>query len=193
MRKLWVTLGSSVTLCACMTTRPVAIPAAAPWAQRMATLQQAASWKLDGRAAVAVGTQGWQASLDWSEQGDTAEAHLAGPLGVGALTLKRTGEGVSLNGAPPSDAVEAQLQERLGFDLPLDNLRYWLLGVPDPRASFELARDEHDRARQVTQAGWSVVYDKYMAVNGDLLPARVVLSREGVRVRIVVDHWSGVK
>ena len=182
-----------MTLCACMTTRPVVIPAAAPWAERMVTLQQAASWKLDGRAAVAVGAQGWQASLDWSEEGASAEAHLAGPFGVGALTVKRTAEGVSLNGAPPSDAVEAQLQERLGFELPLDNLRYWLLGVPDPRVPFELARDEHDRAGQLTQAGWNVVYDKYMASGADLLPARVVLSRAEVRVRIVVDHWSGVK
>jgi outer membrane lipoprotein LolB len=193
MRRLLLMVGSSLTLCACMTTRPLAIPPAAPWAQRMAALQQAVAWKLDGRAAVAVGVQGWQASLDWSEAGDTAEAHLAGPFGVGALTLKRTAEGVSLNGAPPSDAVEAQLQERLGFELPLDNLRYWLLGVPDPRAPFELTRDAHDRAERVSQAGWSVVYDKYMAFNGDLLPARVVLSREGVRVRIVVDHWAGVK
>ena len=159
----------------------------------MIALQQAMSWKLEGRTAVAMGTQGWQASLDWREQGASSEARLAGPFGAAALTLKRTAAGVSLNGAPPSDAVEAQLQERLGFELPLDNLRYWLLGVPDPGAPFELVRDEHDRARTMTQAGWSLVYDKYLAFNGDLLPARLVLSREGVRVRIVVDHWSGLQ
>ena len=31
------------------------------------------------------------------------------------------------------------------------------------------------------------------AVGSDLLPSRVVLSREGVRVRIAVDHWEAPK
>jgi outer membrane biogenesis lipoprotein LolB len=38
-----------------------------------------------------------------------------------------------------------------------------------------------------------VDYDKYMQVNGDLMPAHIVLSREGVRVRIVVERWEGLR
>jgi outer membrane lipoprotein LolB len=195
MRTFLLLIAMGGLLSACTTTRrPSQAPGSAPaaWEQRLPALQQLAAWKLDGRAAVAVGSQGWQASLDWREQGAFAELHLAGPFGVGALTLKRTPEGLSLNGAPPSDAVVAQVQERLGFELPLDNLRFWLLGVPAPDTPFEVVRDERDRATQVTQAGWLVVYEKYMAVAGDLLPARLVLTREGVRVRIVVDRWEGL-
>ena len=84
----------------------------------------------------------------------------------------------------------AQLQERLGVELPIDHLRYWLLGVPDPSAAFELKRNDQDRALQLTQADWNIAYDRYMPVDGDLLPARVVLRREGVRVRIAVDRWE---
>jgi hypothetical protein len=29
-----------------------------------------------------------------------------------------------------------------------------------------------------------------MSFDGDVLPAHLVLSREGVRVRIAVDHWE---
>jgi outer membrane lipoprotein LolB len=115
---------------------------------------------------------------------------MSGPFGVGALVLKRTADGLSLNGAPPSDAVMEQLQERLGFELPLDHLRYWLLGVPDPGAGFEVKRNAQDRAAQLTQAEWIIDYDRYAPVAGDLLPAHLVLSREGVRVRIAVDHWE---
>jgi outer membrane biogenesis lipoprotein LolB len=42
----------------------------------------------------------------------------------------------------------------------------------------------------VSQDGWSVVYDRYMPVSGDLLPAHLTLSRDDVRVRIVIDHWD---
>jgi len=181
----------AVWLAACATTRQVAAPpvAVAAWDQRAADLQRLASWQLGGRAAVAFGTQGWQASLDWRQSGDAAEVHLSGPLGIGAMVLKRTPEGLSLNGAPPSDAVMAQLQDRLGFELPLDHLRYWLLGVPDPASAFEIKRNDQDRAVQLTQDQWTIDYDRYMPVDGDMLPAHLVMSREGVRVRIVVDHW----
>jgi outer membrane lipoprotein LolB len=156
----------------------------------VADLQHAAAWQLDGRAAVAVGTQGWQATLNWQQRADSTEVHLSGPFGVGALVLRRSADGLSLNGAPPSDAVLAQLQDKLGFELPLDHLRFWLLGVPDPSAAFELTRNAQDRAAQLTQSDWSIDYDRYLPVSGDLLPAHVVLQREGVRVRIAVDHWT---
>ncbi|MEP6886607.1 MAG: lipoprotein insertase outer membrane protein LolB [Gammaproteobacteria bacterium] len=177
-------------LAACVTTRPSAPPAAASWEQRVGELQKAAGWQMDGRAAVAVGTQGWQATLNWQQRGELSEVHLAGPFGIGALVLKRSADGLSLNGAPPSDAGLAQLQERLGFELPLDQLRFWLLGVPDPGAAFDLKRNAQDRASQLTQADWSIEYDRYMPVAGDVLPAHLVVSREGVRVRIAVDRWQ---
>ena len=116
---------------------------------------------------------------------------MSGPFGVGALVLKRTPDGLSLNGAPPSDAVLAQLQDRLGFELPIDHLRFWLLGVPDPSAPFELTRNDQDRALRLTQGDWAIDYDRYMPVDGDVLPAHLVMSREGVRVRIAVDRLAG--
>ncbi len=87
---------------------------------------------------------------------------LSGPFGVGALVLKMTPAGLSLNGAPPSDAVVAQLQERLGFELPLDNLRYWLLGIPDPGTTLRSDAQRSGSRTQLTQAGWSIDYDRYM-------------------------------
>jgi outer membrane lipoprotein LolB len=175
-------------LSACVTNRPAA--PSLQWQQRVSELQLASAWQLDGRAAAALGSQGWQATLNWRQVDIYAEVRLAGPFGIGALLLKQEPDGISLNGAPPSDAVLSQLQERLGFALPLDNLRFWLLGVPDPNSPFTLARNDQDRARQLTQAGWSIAYDRYAPVAGDLLPARLTLSHDDVRVRIIIDHWE---
>ena len=179
-------------LAGCATPRPAPLPAPAPapWDQRMTDLQRASAWQLGGRAAVALGKQGWQASLDWRQHGEVSEVHLAGPFGAGALLLKLSPDGLSLNGAPPSDGQTAQLQERLGFTLPLDELRYWLLGVPAPGSTYEMTRNPQDRALNLVQEGWSVDYDRYMPSGQDVLPARLVLQREGARVRIAVDHWE---
>jgi len=184
-------IAGCAVLAACATTRPAIAPA--PWEQRLSELEHASAWQLDGRAAVSLGTQGWQASLDWRQHGASSEVHLAGPFGVGALVLTATPEGISLNGAAPSEEVAAQLRERLGFDLPIDSLRFWLQGIPDPSSAFELTRNNQDRALELWQAGWSIQYDGYMPNNGDLLPARLVLRRANARVRIAVDRWVWLK
>ncbi|HEX3949178.1 MAG TPA: lipoprotein insertase outer membrane protein LolB [Steroidobacteraceae bacterium] len=171
-----------------MSTRP--LRPASTWQQRLGELQNAAAWQLDGRAAVALGAQGWQATLNWRQSDNTAEVHLSGPFGIGALVLKQSAEGLSLNGAPPSDAVLSQVQDKLGFDLPIENLHYWLLGVPNPASTFDLSRNDQDRAAALSQAGWSITYDRYLPVAGDLLPGRLVLTRGDVRVRIFIDHWQ---
>ena len=61
-------------LAACATVRPLP-PPSATWEQRVTALQQARGWQLDGRAAVAIGTQGWQATLQWRQSGMFAEVH----------------------------------------------------------------------------------------------------------------------
>ena len=74
---------------------------------------------------------------------------------------------MALNGAPPSPAVAAQLEARLGFELPLRNLRFWLLGIPNPDAPFQIARNAQDRAQHLSQDGWSIDYDQYRPQGGD--------------------------
>jgi outer membrane lipoprotein LolB len=179
-------------LAACVTTRPpvLSVPAGTSWDQRVERLQGQSSWDLSGRTAVAVAKQGWQASLNWRQRGLQSDVHLAGPLGVGGTVLKLTPAGLSINGAPADGDALQQLEDKLGFDLPISRLRYWLLGVPDPAAPDEVVRDDQDCAQQLTQDGWQIAYEHYSASDGNWLPARLVLTRDDVRVRIVVDHWS---
>ena len=190
MRGWLLMLACAALLAGCKTTQPRPTGPLAPWNERVTTLAQARTWGLDGRAAAALGQQGWQASLDWRQSGDSSELHLAGPLGIGALVLNMSPAGLALNGAEPSPAVAAQLEARLGFELPLENLRFWLLGIPNPEVPFELTRNASDRAQHLSQAGWSIDYDQYRPQGGDELPARIVLTRADARVRIAVDRWE---
>lgn len=187
-----LTLIGCCALAACATTRPVPPPATG-WDERMTELQSPREWRLDGRAAVALGQQGWQATLNWQQTPDAAEVHLSGPFGIGALVLNQSPAGLSLNGAPPSDAVLSQVQDKLGFELPIENLRYWLLGVPNPGSPFEVARNDQDRAKTIAQDGWSIAYDRYQPAAAGVLPTRLVMSRADVRVRIIIDHWDWPK
>ncbi len=175
-------------LVACVALRPVRAPIS--WSQRVIALQNNPSWDLSGRVAVAVGTEGWQATLDWRQRATLSELHLAGPLGLHAMSLRNTPAGLSIDGAPPSDLNVTQLQERLGFELPLEHLKFWLLGVPDPSTTFEMSMNAVGRVEHLMQADWTMDYDRYGALHGDWLPAHLILQHAGVRVRISVDRWT---
>lgn len=194
LRALRVALPALVVtwLAACASLRQAPVVShAAPWDERLPTLQQAAHWSLEGRAAATAGQQGWQASLDWRQAGDVSELRLAGPLGVGAALLRLSPSGLSVDGGSPQDDVAGALAARLGFNVPIASLRYWILGVPDPGAPYTVTRNGEDRAQQLAQSGWTIDIPRYMAVAGDWLPALLAVHREDVRVRIVVERWAG--
>ena len=188
LRRFGLCIGA-FALSACVTTRPPP-PTVEAWPQRMVALQAATRWSVQGRAAAAVGSQGWQASLTWTQRGADSELHLSGPLGIGASVLRVTADGLSLNDARPNPEVVEQLQQRLGFELPLTSLRYWLLGVPAPDTPSEVTRNASDRAASLTQDGWTVDVDRYLPVGADVLPGHLVLHRDDVRVRVAIDQWS---
>lgn len=180
-------------LSACASLRPAAPPPALPassWLQRIDALRATRDWEFAGRAAVAVDTQGWQANLNWRQRDQSSELHLSGPLGVGAMVLRLDGDALSLDGGPAGPQTLAAVQQRLGFDAPLAQLRYWLLGIPDPSSPYVVTVNSADRAHHLEQSGWSVDYDRYMPNRGDTLPAHLVLRRDRVRVRIIIDQWS---
>jgi len=186
-----VALVAALVLAGCAVNRPAPPRQGVEWAQRETLLQQASAWALDGRTAVAVGTQGWQATLDWRQANGVSEVHLSGPFGAGAMLIKLGPDGVSVNGAPPAANEQAQLEAKLGFAPPLAELRYWLLGVPAPGEPVEhLERNALDRAVALDQAGWSVHYERYEGVGEDSLPALIRLERDTVRVRVAVDRWE---
>lgn len=188
-------LAALLLLHACRTL-PVAPPPANPeWGARRAQLQSLTHYAFSGRVAVAAAGNGFNASLHWSQDGARSQVALEGPLGIGAVQLVAEGDTLqmlSARGEPlAAQAARRELSARLGFELPLASLRYWLLGIPDPA---QPAQEELDGAQQrlnsLTQQGWHVAYAAYTAVAGAPLPARVTLERDTVRVRVIIDAWQ---
>src|SRR5258708_17769600 len=89
-------------LSACVTTRP--LPPSAEWLARVSELQNAGDWRLDGRAAVAPGTPGWQATLNWRQNDNNAGRPRAGTVRLGSRALQAAPEGSLPNGAVAREA-----------------------------------------------------------------------------------------
>jgi outer membrane lipoprotein LolB len=119
---------------------------------------------------------------------------LDGPLGAGGVQVTSDGSSVSIVNSRgerlENDAARAELANRLGFDPPLDSLRYWILGVPEPGHPAQESLDSQQRLAALQQDGWQIQYTDYMSVGGEWLPSKMTLQRQGVRLRVVVDGWN---
>ena len=194
-RLAWGAAAAALLLLAGCHTAPSVLPGAVAWQVRRGQLQERVHFTLKGRVAVAAGGQGFNASLRWVQDGGSTLATLAGPLGAGGVEIAASGDDlhiVTANGAElKGDAARAELNNRLGFDAPLTSLRYWVLGVPDPAHPADETVDQaHQRLSGLTQDGWHIDYGTYMASGDEWLPARVILTRADVRVRLIVDAWQ---
>ena len=193
--RLGAALALAALAAACRTTPPTLPPSAVPWEVRRPQLQTQTHFELKGRVAVAAAGEGFNANLRWTQDGTRSQLNLEGPLGVGGAQVTASGEELSLVTARGEhlDNAEAHaaLEARLGFDPPLSALRYWVLGVPDPAHPATEALDQtQQRLVGLTQDGWHVDYQSYVAAGGEALPARLTLQRDNVRVRLLVDNWQ---
>lgn len=189
-------------LAACATVpRQASVPAAhdLSWVQRQSLLQAVQGFALEGRLAAAVEGEGFNASLSWTQHGDRSELDLRAPLGFGAARVVRDATGLTLEGSRgerfSGPAAGGQLAQRLGFEPPLDSLRWWVLGLADPAAgpAQPTLSEDGRQLQSLQQAGWRLDYSEYARFGQtpelSLLPRRLTLTREGVRLRLVVDRW----
>ncbi|HEV2270560.1 MAG TPA: lipoprotein insertase outer membrane protein LolB [Steroidobacteraceae bacterium] len=191
---VWVAgLALVLTLAGCQTV-PVAPARSVAWSVRRPALQSLHRFGLNGRVAVAVGKQGFNAGLRWTQAAAVTHLALTGPLGAGGVEVTADGGNLSVvtsSGKRLGNAdARTELEDKLGFEPPLTSLRYWVLGVPDPSAPASVRLDSQQRLTQLTQDGWRIDYSAYMPVGAEWLPRLLTLRREGVRVRMVVDGWQ---
>ncbi|MEO8308618.1 MAG: lipoprotein insertase outer membrane protein LolB [Pseudomonadota bacterium] len=188
-------LGVIVLLSACVATPRRSETVLDPAAQQ-AAIAALDKYQLQGRVAVAAGTEGFNASMDWNQSGTASSVRLAGPMGAGALQMQ-FGDGhlrIESRGQNLLDAAAQELmQQQLGFAPPLDALRYWLLGLPAPQGQSQETRSPDGQLLSLTQQGWRVEYQEYqpqqLAVGRVSLPTKLRATRDDLRLRVVIDSW----
>jgi outer membrane lipoprotein LolB len=179
--------------------RPVA-PTAAPdqvtagWPARRAQLQARAQFTAQGRIGVVAGSDGFNGRVRWLQDGVRSTVSLDGPLGVGGVRIVNDAGALTLT-TPSGQALDSQaahdeLVRRMGFEPPLNSLRYWVQGVPDPASPSTETPDAQGYLGSLAQSGWTVTFAAYMQTAAGALPQKLTVARDTVRVRLVIDTWQ---
>lgn len=196
LRRACTVLALLVIVSGCAGRGPVAPPGPpTAWADRLVALEQIGSWSLSGRLALRAAQESVSGSIRWWQGDRGFDLRLHGAFGRGALHLTENSAGARLERAdePPIEAASAAvlLADALPqTPLPVDSLRYWVLGRPAPGAVESLQLDDANRLHLLRQDGWEIEYTDYRPVPPWSLPARLKARRGDIELRLAISDWA---
>lgn len=146
-------------------------------------------WSASGKIGVSGVEQSGSGSFTWQQQTEQSKLSVRGPVGTGAMQITLDGAHLSMQSSDgaqyDAEQVLAELQTRLGVAVPVNQLRYWLLGVAGPGAHQWL--DANNSVLE--QDGWHIVYGEWLQRGALRVPAKLTLTREQLRIVMVVQNW----
>ena len=162
------------------------------WQAHRSAVSRLDRFVLEGRAAQS-GATPFKAQLRWEQQTDSAfSLRLSGPFGLGAVSLVGTATAVRISSREGhTDTADPQgwLRERLGVDIPLAHLHWWLRGLPAPETEARLDVLADGAALRLQQDGWTLHYPEYQDQLGQRLPRRIEAEQGAVKLKLVADTW----
>lgn len=179
-------------LASCSTLNTRSAESQAAWEARRAQLAQIDRFALQGRIA-AGGILGVKGALHWRQNPQDFSLRMSGPFGAGVVQIAGDASGVEVRSAEENFRTadpETYLRERLGWTVPLRQLRWWVLGTPAPGSEAKLELDSAGRLLTLEQDGWTVDYAEYQRAGVLDLPRKLELANGEVSVKLVVDAWS---
>lgn len=144
-------------------------------------------WSFEGRLSITGRTDSWTANIDWQHGVDKEKIKLSGPLGQGATHIE-LGKGVVTidkgdGKAQTSNQPETFINQQLGLSVPVQSLRYWVIGLPEPTQNFV------ETATGFKQAGWLIEYKQMQTVKTTTMPYKINVTNEQVKLKLIVDEW----
>jgi outer membrane lipoprotein LolB len=193
-------VAAALLLAACHSVPRAVAPTASPeevlagWPARRAQLQARSQFTASGRIGVLAGTDGFNGRMRWIQDTPRSTVTLDGPLGVGGVRISNEAGVLTLT-TPSGQALDSQaahddMVRRLGFEPPLDSLRFWIQGVPDPASPSTEAPNADGYLGSLAQSDWMVTFGAYMQTAAGALPQKLTLQRGTVRVRLVIESWQ---
>jgi outer membrane lipoprotein LolB len=161
--------------------------------QRVGKLNAIQEWGLLAKISLDDGDQGGSGKLQWRVEPGGSELDFHGALGRGAWHLQ-IGPGRAVlteaNGDIQSaSSVNALLQDRMGWPIPVEALQWWVRGLAAPGEVEDQQIDSEGVLISMRQFGWYVEYSRYDNSAVVALPKRLNATMNDYRVKLAVSRW----
>jgi len=193
-----ITLLLAVALAGCADLSISPVPgdiSADHWKTRQDYLVKLRAWTLTGRLAVQTEREGWTATLHWIQDNENYNMRFIAPLGQGTYELSGDVHKVSMltadNRFLQANDPERLMLDNLGWNVPLNGLKYWIRGLPEPgTAPDNMILDDKGRITDLQQSGWRISILRYAEIEGIDLPGKLFMQNDRFKLRLVIQDWK---
>ncbi len=157
-------------------------------------------WQIEGKVGVKPlkdrTLKGGSAFLKWQQNEAHYSVQLNGPLGQGSVIIKGSPDGVTLtdrHGQLESDRAEQLLESAIGWSIPIDHLRWWIKGLPDPLDTSTYLLDSNGHLQTLQQAGWRIEYPRLQPIAAPhqtlTLPRTIRATHPRLKTTLSLNRW----
>lgn len=180
----------------CTSTKPASeLPVNEPISveKRAVKTAKVSSWEISGALAAKNSKKAWTASYNWRQQGpNNYQIRLFGPVGGGTVIIDKEGGVVRFKDGPKtitSHNADTLLHQQTGVRLPVQNLYYWVRGLPAPGAVQSAKYDEYNHLVYLQQGGYTIEFTSYTSAHEIDLPSKIQLTGQGVSIKLIIKRW----
>jgi outer membrane lipoprotein LolB len=170
------------------------------WQAHRDSVTQVTDWQLDGRLNIRQGRQSDTVNLNWKQSGTQVSIRLSATLlGLGGVAISGDDNSVTIekNGEETRvlPGLDALSREYLEYDFPAAYLLWWVRGLPVPDLPAAPVLDQNQLLLSLEQTDpmgqrWELSYENYERVGAVILPRRINLESQGVRLRFLISDWQ---
>jgi outer membrane lipoprotein LolB len=165
------------------------------WVSHMRSLTLLQEWQIQGKIGVRTADDAGSAYIDWSQAQDSFYITLSGPLGQGTTIVSGNPTGARLeqsDGTWIAESPDQLVQEHTGWEIPISNLLYWVKGMPAPGSRPAATHNDLGTLATLQQDGWNLTFDQYSPQMGTLLPCRIRIQKDQLRVTLIIKRWQAL-
>jgi outer membrane lipoprotein LolB len=163
------------------------------WQQHVEKVKLIQNWQANAQVAITIGKETQRAKMAWQQAQQDYSIDFTGPFGHSGPKLIGNNNSATLNipkeGVIKGSSASQLLKQRLGWHLPVENAKYWILGIPSPHSESKVLL-KREKLSQLSQDGWVIKYPKYKLFGDMLLPSKITISRDDFNLLLVIYKWN---
>lgn len=162
-------------------------------------------WNITAKLGIRTQDDSGSLTLQWAQKGQHYTIQASGPLGQGRATI--IGQQQQIMISRPNQATtysnypEQLLEDTLGWQFPIQQLGYWVRGLPYPENNALTLQTSASNTAEyqwsptgtltsLRQSGWLLEYDRYQQTDAWLLPKRVKAKKDNITLTLIIKQWQ---
>ncbi len=165
------------------------------WPAHRIAMQTIDSWQLKGKLAYRNETDSGSAWFDWSQHGDQFTIYLSGPFGVGTVQISGNAQAITLSQPGEADisshSSSALTQRLFGWQLPVEQMRSWVRGIPASSSSGIIKTfNEAGLLDSLQEDDWQLTVSRYQTGPYGQLPGKIKGRSDKLAFTLLLKEWS---